>query len=67
MPVTPKKERPPVKPRAVGPDDGALLLNVSRAHFYRTYLDTGKIRSFKSGRRRLIPMTEIDAILAGAK
>ena len=67
MPVTPKKERPPVKPRAVGPDDGALLLNVSRAHFYRTYLDTEKIKSFKSGRRRLIPVSEIDAILAGAK
>ena len=51
---------------AVGPDRAARMLDVSRATFYRNFLDSGKIKSIKVGRRRLIPVSEIVALLAEA-
>ena len=51
---------------AVGPDRAARMLDVSRATFYRNFLDTGRLKSIKVGRRRLIPMSEIEALLSKA-
>ena len=51
---------------AVGPDRAARMLGMSRANFYINVLDKGLVRSLKVGRRRLIPMSELQALLAAA-
>ena len=35
---------------AVGPDRAARMLDVSRATFYRNFLDTGRLKSIKIDR-----------------
>ena len=60
--------QPPEDPvLAVGPDRAARMLDVSRATFYRNFLNSGKIKSVKVGRRRLVPVAQILALLAEAK
>ncbi len=60
--------QPPEDPvLAVGPDRAARMLDVSRATFYRNFLDSGKIKSIKVGRRRLVPVAQILALLAEAE
>ena len=51
---------------AVRPDRAARMLDVSRATFYRRFLDSGKIKSIKVAGNRLIPISEIEALLSRA-
>ena len=44
---------------AVGVDDAAYALGVSRRHIY-TLIDSGELRSFMSRGRRLIRLSEIE-------
>lgn len=48
---------------AVSVDEAAHALSVTRQHLY-TLFKTGELRSFKSGRRRLIRFSEIDRYIA---
>ena len=59
-------EPPEDRVLAVGPDRAARMLGMSRANFYINVLDKGLVRSLKVGRRRLIPMSELQALLAQA-
>lgn len=47
------------EPKVVRPARAAALIGVSHPHF-RRLIASGEIRSFKSGRARLIPVDELD-------
>ncbi len=47
------------EPMVVRPAQAAELIGVSNPHF-RRLIASGEIRSFKSGRARLIPVAELD-------
>lgn len=50
---------------AVSIPEAAKLVALSRAHFYRVYLDTGRIKPVALGKRRMIVVTELrDAFTA---
>lgn len=51
------------RPLLVNPEMGAELVNLSESTFYEL-LKTGKIRSFKVGRRRVIPVAAIEEWIA---
>lgn len=48
----------PVQPLAHSPDRAALRLGISTRAVY-THISTGELRSFKDGKRRLIPEKEL--------
>ncbi len=48
---------------AVGIDDAACMLSVSRRHVYDLF-ELGKLSNFKSGRRRLIRVSELERYIA---
>lgn len=48
----------PIEPLAHSPDRAAQRLGISTRAVY-THIATGELRSFKDGKRRLIPDTEL--------
>jgi excisionase family DNA binding protein len=50
-------------PRCLTVEQAAQLLNVGRSMAY-DLIRTGRLRSVKIGRRRLIPRSALDALLA---
>ncbi len=54
---------PPVQPLAVSPRVAARYLDVGHDAIYRL-LGEGRLRSVKLGRRRLIPVVELERFLA---
>jgi excisionase family DNA binding protein len=54
---------PPVRPLAVSPRVAARYLDVGHDAIYRL-LGEGRLRSVKLGRRRLIPVVELERFLA---
>lgn len=50
-------------PKLVSPEQGARMSGVSESTFYEL-LKTNKVRSFKVGRRRVIPVAAIDEWIA---
>ncbi len=54
---------PPVRPLAVSPREAARYLDVGHDAIYRL-LGEGRLRSVKLGRRRLIPVVELERFLA---
>jgi excisionase family DNA binding protein len=51
-------------PRCLRVDDAARVLNVGRSTVY-DLIRTGRLRSIKIGRRRLVPREALDALIAG--
>jgi len=51
---------PPVEPLAHSPDRAARRLGISTRAVY-LHIASGELRSFKDGKRRLIPDTELQA------
>ena len=49
---------PNIEPLAHSPDRAAQRLGISTRAIY-THISTGELRSFKDGKRRLIPDTEL--------
>ncbi|MFV7434907.1 MULTISPECIES: helix-turn-helix domain-containing protein [Pseudomonas putida group] len=49
---------------AVGPDDAAEMTSHSRSAIYDA-INSGSLRSFKSGKRRLILVRELESWLNG--
>ncbi len=56
-------ESPKLSPLAVSPRRAAQYLDVGHDAIY-TLLNQGRIRSVKLGRRRLIPVVELERFLA---
>ncbi len=50
-------ETPKIEPLAHSPDRAALRLGISTRAIY-THIATGEIRSYKDGKRRMIPDVE---------
>ena len=50
-------------PRCLGVEEAARLLNVGRSTVY-DLIRSGRLRSIKIGRRRLVPRAALDALLA---
>ncbi|AUY35039.1 helix-turn-helix domain-containing protein [Pseudomonas sp. PONIH3] len=50
----------PIQPMAVGPEDAARLTSHSRSAIYSA-IAKGELQAFKSGKRRLILMKELEA------
>lgn len=50
----------PIQPMAVGPEDAARLTSHSRSAIYSA-IARGELQAFKSGKRRLILMKELEA------
>jgi excisionase family DNA binding protein len=63
--LLPSGETPIDQPRPllVNPEVGAEMVNLSESTFYEL-LRTNKIRSFKVGRRRVIPVAAIEEWIA---
>lgn len=59
--MTPKA---PTEPKAVRPHELARLVGVSRSLAYRWALD-GTVRAVRVGRTVLVPITEVERLLAG--
>ena len=55
-------EMPQVEPLAVSPDGAAARLGISLRAVY-AHVATGEIRSFKVGKRRCIPVAEIQRFI----
>lgn len=53
------QDGPPVPRKAVSPSEAADALGISRAKVYEE-LTAGRIRSVRSGKRRLIPVAALD-------
>ncbi len=51
-------DAPKLEPLAHSPDRAAQRLGISTRAVY-THISTGELRSFKDGKRRLIPDTEL--------
>lgn len=51
---------------AYSPEEAAQALGIGRATFYQQLLLTHRVRSVKIGRRRLIPVYEIQRLLDDA-
>lgn len=51
-------DKPTIEPLAHSPDRAAQRLGISTRAIY-SHIATGEIRSFKDGKRRLIPDTEL--------
>jgi excisionase family DNA binding protein len=51
-------------PRCLRVDDAARVLNVGRSTVY-DLIRSGRLRSIKIGRRRLVPREALDAFIAG--
>ncbi|MFW6068113.1 MAG: excisionase family DNA-binding protein [Chloroflexota bacterium] len=58
-------ERGQLLPVSVSVDEAARALGVTRAHLHRK-LAAGEIKSFKLGRRRLVPYAELQRIVGEA-
>ena len=56
-------DTPPALPAALSIPEAAKRLSISRAHVYNL-IDRGEIRRVKLGRRALIPVSEIERVLA---
>ena len=56
-------DKPTLEPLAHSPDRTAQRLGISTRAVY-TLIATGELRSFKSGKRRLIPDTEAQRYIA---
>jgi excisionase family DNA binding protein len=54
---------PVIAPLAVSPRKAATILDVGHDAIY-TLLNAGRLRSVKIGRRRLIPVSELERFLA---
>ena len=52
-------QRGAIQPLSVGVDEAASLLGVSRRHLYKL-LETGALKSLKSGKRRLFRVAELE-------
>lgn len=50
-------------PKLVNPEQGARITGLSESTFYEL-LKTGKVQSFKVGRRRVVPVAAIEAWIA---
>jgi len=50
----------PIQPMAVGPEDAARLTSHSRSAIYSA-IAKGELQAFKSGKRRLILVRELEA------
>lgn len=50
----------PIQPLAVGPDEAARLTSHSRSAIYAA-IAKGELQAFKSGKRRLILVRELEA------
>jgi excisionase family DNA binding protein len=53
-------------PRCLGVEDAARLLNVGRSTAY-DLIRSGRLRSVKIGRRRLVPLDALDDLLNSLK
>ena len=51
-------------PRCLCVEDAARLLNVGRSTVY-ALIRSGRLRSIKIGRRRLVPRASLDALIDG--
>jgi len=56
-------DKPPIEPLAHSPDRAAQRLGISTRAVY-THIASGELRSFKDGKRRLIPDTELQRFVA---
>lgn len=56
------QETPKVEPLAHSPDRAAQRLGISLRAVY-AHISTGELRSFKDGKRRLIPDTELHSFV----
>lgn len=56
-------DTPKVEPLAHSPERAAQRLGISTRAVY-THIATGELRSFKAGKRRLIPDTECQRFIA---
>lgn len=56
-------DTPPAPPAALSIPEAAKRLGISRGHVYNL-IDRGEIRRVKLGRRALIPVSEIERLLA---
>lgn len=54
-----QNEQAPVQRVALSPNEAALALGISRAKLYEE-LASGRLRSVRSGKRRLIPVGALD-------
>jgi len=63
-PTPPPPPAPPLllEPMAYCPEDAALVMGLTRTAIYEL-IRAGLIKSVKSGKRRIIPRTEIQAYL----
>ena len=57
------QETPHMKPICVTPEEAARVLGIGRTFVYQL-LATGKLESFKLGRRRLVPIDAIERLIA---
>jgi len=56
-------DKPPIQPLAHSPDRAAQRLGISTRAVY-SHIASGELRSFKDGKRRLIPDTELQRYIA---
>ena len=56
-------DSPQLEPLAHSPDRAGQRLGISTRQIY-THIATGELRSFKAGKRRLIPETELQQFVA---
>lgn len=61
--MTKETSSPLLPPLAVAPADGARIIGVGRTKFYEL-LNSGALRSFKVGNRRLVTMTTLREYVA---
>ena len=60
-----EREAAPLAPLAVRVERAAEIMGVSRAHVFRL-IQSGKLRTVKSGSRRLVPLASIEEYFAQA-
>jgi len=55
------KDKPAPRPLAVDINTGAQVVGMSRSQFYRVFLDTGRVKTMKTGKRdRTIDYAELE-------
>ena len=61
-----ESEEPRMQPVCLTPEETARVLGIGRTFVYQL-LASGKLESFKLGRRRLVPVDAIDRLVAEAR
>ncbi|MGO9543430.1 MAG: helix-turn-helix domain-containing protein [Rhodomicrobium sp.] len=64
MPAKTQSQKPRIEARALRIKDAAQAYGISRSLIYKMMGD-GRLRTVKIGRRRLIPVAAIEALLEG--